>query len=314
MRSMVFLFSCAWVLAGCWDSDRTKQNCLVACPDAGAGACADAQPGDPDTGGGGGGEEDAGSEPPAECDFGDGDCGGGEEDIYGVCVADGMVALDGGIFIMGSGHARYADARPERDVTVGGFELDRHEVTVGAWRACVSCGVCAPPEQDGSFAGREPYYGDNDFDDYPAIYVSWQQAAAFCEGLGKRLPTEAEWEYAARGTNNRSWPWGNSRPNPDVANYGYTYGDTMPVDAFPGGASPDGVAALAGNVWEWVADTYAVGYDASETRNPTGPAEGPLKVARGGSFGSVDSWLRPWARQSFHATGAYTNVGFRCAR
>ncbi len=252
--------------------------------------------------------------PPAECDPAQTGCGEDEEAVYGVCVAGLLADQAGGAFAMGTDDRHHPEAGPLHDVTVSPFSLDRLEVSNALWAACVRCGTCTLPDEDGSFTGREPYYGNEEFDDHPVIYVSWEQAKAYCEGLGKRLPTEAEWELAARGTEDRRWPWGRETPGAQRANFGYLNGDTTPVGNHPTGATPEGVLDLAGNVWEWVADTWASGYGEEPVTDPQGPEAGPLKVVRGGSFGSWEEELRPWARTSYPATGTFANVGFRCAR
>jgi len=267
---------------------------------------------DPETGSA---ATDEGSTAAPACDFGKVTCGEGETDVYGRCVAGLAVDLPGGTFTMGTDAPHWPDATPAHEVTVSAFSLDRYEVSNAAFAACVACGVCEPPEQDGSFSGREPYYGNEQYEGYPVIYVTWHQAKAFCEGLGSRLPTEAEWELAARGTAGRSFPWGNDDATPGHANFEYTFGDTTPVTDLSQGSTPEGAANMAGNVWEWVADTWAAGYyAASPPADPKGPEEGPLKVARGGSYGSTSAQIRPYARASFLGTGTYSNVGFRCAQ
>jgi formylglycine-generating enzyme required for sulfatase activity len=181
------------------------------------------------------------------------------------------------------------------------------------FRACVDCAACTPPSRDGSFSGREPYYGNPEFDDYPVIYVTWEQAAAFCTGLGKRLPTEAEWEFMARGVEGRLYPWGSANPKWELVNANYYMGDTTKVTDQAAGATPEGVLNLAGNVWDWVFDVYQADYYAnSPSKDPKGPEEGFFRVVRGGSFGSPLTQVKGHVRNEMFALDSYSNVGFRC--
>jgi len=157
---------------------------------------------------------------------------------------------------------------------------------------------------------------------HPAVNVSWQDAAGFCKwasiasGRPVRLPTEAEWEKAARGTDKRLYPWGNQRPDKTRANYGLMIEDTTPVGQFsPQGDSPYGCADMAGNVWEWTADWYSSAYYSSQSSfsNPTGPSSGTYKVLRGGSFYYDENSLRTALRSNGKPVSWGYTVGFRCA-
>ena len=312
MRRTVFvaLYLVAFAGLGCEESSSPSS-----CPDTGG---TDVPTTTPDTTGPSGDaatdatQTDTG--PTARCEMGKITCGDGETDVYGVCVADVRISLAGGTFTMGRVMTGYPDTGPEHEVTVSPFFLDRVEVTNRLWAACVACGVCDAPVANNSYSGREPYYGADDYADYPVVFVTWDQAHAFCDGLDKRLPTEAEWEFAARGGQDRVFPWGDESPSSNHANYGYVYGDTMGVDGFTAGASADGALSLAGNVWEWVADNYAADYyQWSESTDPQGPPDGASKVARGGSFGSGKMSITTFVRTSYLLSDAFSNVGFRCA-
>ncbi len=178
-------------------------------------------------------------------------------------------------------HATYLDA----------FYIDKYEVTNALYSECVTSGDCTPPYSDTSFT-RESYYSNPSFAHYPVLYVNWHQATAYCAWSEKRLPTEAEWEKAARGsTDTRKFPWGNLKADCTKANFivggstGQCVGDTSPVGNYPSGSSPYGVLDIAGNVLEWVNDWYQSDYySISPYNNPPGPNTGTTKVMRGGSW------------------------------
>jgi len=225
--------------------------------------------------------------------------------------------VTGGGFWMGS-ETGADDEKPLHQVQVSQILIDRHEVTNRRYRECVAAGICREPMLVSSVR-RGEYFGHQKFDDYPVIFVSWEQADTFCRWAGGRLPTEAEWEKAARGTSARirTYPWGEQKPDCSLANMGgpgSCIGDTDRVGRRPAGASPYGAMDMAGNVWEWVADWYDAEYYAqSPARDPRGPDTGRLKVMRGGCWKSGASSLRVSCRKAELPETWAPNVGFRCA-
>lgn len=183
---------------------------------------------------------------------------------------------------------RESDELPVHEVKLNAFWVDQVEVTNGMYNLCVQAGSCRPPVKINS-DNRLEYFGNPEFQDYPVVNVAWYDANAYCLWAGRSLPTEAQWEYAARGSDKRNFPWGDEPPNQYNSNSINIVGDTSRVGSYPEGASPFGALDMAGNVWEWVADRYRPDYYAkSPSENPTGPVEeevfSNLRVMRGGSF------------------------------
>ncbi|MDI6768327.1 MAG: SUMF1/EgtB/PvdO family nonheme iron enzyme [Anaerolineales bacterium] len=212
----------------------------------------------------------------------------------------------------------FVDEEPPHTVYLDAFWIDRTEVTNKMYALCVAAGQCDPPGSSASYT-HPNYYGNSQYDDYPVVYVSWDDASAYCawRGDGTRLPTEAEWEKAARGTDERTYPWGNTSPNSSLLNYNSIVGDTTAVGNYPSGASPYGAYDMAGNVWEWVYDWYQSGYYATlgdNASNPQGPSSGDGRVLRGGAWGNLDGNVRSANRSGYYPSNSYYYIGFRCSR
>jgi formylglycine-generating enzyme required for sulfatase activity len=230
-----------------------------------------------------------------------------------------QVYVPAGTFTMGN-NLGPADQQPEHQVYLDSFWIDQTEVTNAMYAQCVSTGQCAPPLETHSFT-RADYCANPEFANYPVLFVNWNQARAYCEWAGRRLPSEAEWERAARGSDVRPYPWGNEAPDPSRLNFGLSgFGDTVAAGQYPAGASPYGALDLAGNAWEWVADWYDPGYYAvSPGENPSGPEttgcpEGDCKVLRGGSWDSTDAQVAATTRLFFGPNDSRDAFTIRCAQ
>jgi formylglycine-generating enzyme required for sulfatase activity len=228
-----------------------------------------------------------------------------------VSVVDGMtmVYVPEGEFIMGSSTG-YKKERPEHTVYLDAYWIDKTLVTNNMYINCVVSGGCTPP-----LNVSPTKYGHKNSGNYPVVYVSWQQAHDYCKWAGRRLPTEAEWEKAARGVDGRIYPWGNDAPDCQKGNFKGCSEGLSVVDAYPQGASPYGALDMAGNVWQWVADFYGADYySISPYANPQGPESSEYYVLRGGAWNyGAERFARTFTRLQMTPTHRATNNGFRCA-
>jgi formylglycine-generating enzyme required for sulfatase activity len=219
-----------------------------------------------------------------------------------------IICIPEGEFIMGSDISFSNADKPQHKVFLDTFWIDKTEVTNRMYRECVNAGICSEPEIG-------DYYGKPFYDNFPVVWVRWSQANSYCGWAGGRLPTEAEWEKAARGYDGRNYPWGNEGPTCDKSNFAGCSGDISPVDERLRGASPYGVINMAGNVSEWVNDWYGENYYASSPyKNPLGPSTGEFHVFRGGTFETRPDGLLVYWRNSYAGLDDWgsSSIGFRC--
>ena len=227
-----------------------------------------------------------------------------------------MVAIAEGGFIRGSGaETRRADERPRRTIYLNAFMIDTYEVTNAQYLKFIAATGHKEPF---NVYGTGSLFEVKGIENLPVVQVTWHDAEDYCQWVGKRLPTEAEWEKAARGTDGRAYPWGNKAPSARRVNFNRDWVATetlLPVGSLPDGVSPYGVHDMSGNAREWVQDWYAKDYyRIAPDRNPQGPETGLLKVIRGGSWHSFEPDIRAAARGKGGFALKTHGTGFRCAR
>lgn len=245
-----------------------------------------------------------------------------------------QVYVPSGEFIMGSsdieakitieGGRAYPEI-PVNTVYLDGYWIDQYEVSNRQYALCVDAGVCQPPYLSSSET-RTKYFGNSEYSNYPVIWVTWYMARAYCEWGGRRLPTEAEWEKAARGTDGRKYPWGDDPVSGERANfcdvnctrtianplYDDGYSDTSPIGNYPAGTSPYGAMDMSGNVWEWTSTLIQpYPYDATDGRED--PEVYGERTWRGGPWSNGYWWMRSSVRYRSIPSYWYVNLGFRCA-
>ncbi len=222
-----------------------------------------------------------------------------------------MIYVSAGKFFMGSldiDNKANDNEKPQHIVYLNAFWMYKTEVTNSIYKKCVDVGKCTPP--------GEYFYNDLNYANHPVVYIDWNQAETYCKWAGGHLPSEAQWEKAARGIDGRIYPWGNETPNSNQLNYNNIHKGTTEVGSFPSGSSPYGILDMAGNVWEWVWDWYDEDYYVSSPQNnPTGPTIGQYRVYRGGSWEDGSTDVRSTSRYWDNPNGVdfYSSFGgFRC--
>ncbi len=229
-----------------------------------------------------------------------------------VSERDGMfsIFIPAGTFLMGSGDEQALSLeKPQRLFYLDAYWIDQVPVTNAMYRQCMQAGVCRQPAllyQD---------FEDPQYDDYPMVYVTWDAADEYCRWVGGKLPGEAQWEKAARGTDGRAYPWGDQKPDVYLLNFNNNIGTTSKVGSYPDGASPYGVLDMAGNVREWVDDWFSENFlSEAPDENPSGPPEGIYKVLKSGAYSDGRDIVRSTTRIMHVPDSPGLNRGFRCVR
>jgi formylglycine-generating enzyme required for sulfatase activity len=234
-----------------------------------------------------------------------------------------MRLIPAGPFIMGS--ASWNDnERPLHTVYLDAFYIDQFEVSNASFAEFLNANGnqiegYAPwveeSDPDLRIHRREGLWTpDEGYADHPINEATWYAARAYCAWRSARLPSEAEWEKAARGDDGRTFPWGEAEPTCQLANFAGCFYDSVPIDSYPNAVSPYGVYNMAGNVMEWVADWYISPYDTRQTDNPTGPERGDFRIFRGGAWFNAPNQVRTTYRFAKLPVLTYKANGFRCAR
>jgi formylglycine-generating enzyme required for sulfatase activity len=231
-----------------------------------------------------------------------------------------MAYVPAGEFLMGTSDADAPPAwneKPEHTLYLDAFWIDRTEVSNAQYRRCVDAGACQAPLECSllpeSHSDPNPTYDDASKRDHPVVCVTWHHAKAYCSWVGARLPTEGEWEKAARGPDGRKYPWGNRAPDCARANFSECIGSTAPVGSYPRGASAYGVLDMVGNVLEWVSTRWAESpYDPYDGREDQ--AEAGVRVQRSCRYWDPPAQAKPTYRYGGVASNKYEELGFRCAR
>jgi serine/threonine protein kinase len=219
-----------------------------------------------------------------------------------------MVFVPAGEFTMGS-EIGENDEKPVRQIYLDAFWIDKFEVNNQQYVKCVNAQVCTDPSQFSSKTIID-YYQNPAYKNFPVLYIDWNQARTYCEWVGGSLPTEAQWEKAAKIPFENIFPWGNDPPNCRITNFSLCKGDTVQVGSYPEGSSSCGAMDMSGNVWEWVHDWYGE-YQQEDTYNPRGPVTGQYRVLRGGSWKDIEVSLRVSNRSVF-PSDVSEFIGFRC--
>lgn len=223
-----------------------------------------------------------------------------------------FVYVPSGSFTMGADSTEAVDYAPAHAIDLGGFWIHQAEVTNQQYAQCVANGKCSAPNSE---PDEEYRYGIPAYNNYPVVGVTWYQAQEYCTYIDARLPTEAEWEKTARGTEGKLYPWGDDKPTCDLLNYNDCLDPSEPDDvrSYNNGTSPFEAMDMSGNVFEWVSDWYQSDYYAvSPSSNPPGPGEGKKKVYRGGSYKTPEDEILPVLRYSLEPEKHAADIGFRC--